>query len=183
LAGSGVNAGVPWDPVGMAMPLKRNWASGLLRRPLPTRLSLIGSDEAAVAVDDVDLARRLDRSENLARGVRGIVDLVEGDPFVRVGPGLALVETQRGVAPNVEGLPVQQRGLPGLADVDGGGAAPRRFDGKGGPRPDRGSGTDSGIDLKPTRAQAVGDVWQGRAGCVGIDSRVVARGRGAGGGL
>ena len=42
---TGVNAGVPLLPAGIASPLKRNWASGLFRRPREIRLVLIGSDE------------------------------------------------------------------------------------------------------------------------------------------
>ena len=71
-------------------------------------IHLAGATENdAVAVDHVDLARCLDRAEDLARSIRGIVDLVESDPFVHVATSGALVVAQGGLASNIEGFPAQ----------------------------------------------------------------------------
>ena len=119
-------------------------------------------EDDAVAVDDEHRAIGLDLALDLRGACLRIVDAVEN------GPILLLPEFDRGIAPDIEGLPVQDGLVAGLRNGDvaaavdlsklrGIGVVPARRQ-------------RVGVDFQATRAHAVGD-------------RCAIRGRQAGGGL
>src|SRR5262249_54929556 len=86
------------------------------------------AEDDAVLVENENGARRLDRSENLARRrreqriaqARARVELaddaVEHDPALLVGPVLRLVEDEAGLLPDIECLPGEDGARLGLVD-------------------------------------------------------------------
>ncbi len=99
------------------------------RRHQRSHIDLRGATEHdAILVDDVDLSFGLDRAENHARRCR-TEHTVERHPIVAAVHRIsrALIEVKRGVAPDIESVPVQDRLLLGLLDLDLGTAAGLRL--------------------------------------------------------
>ena len=150
--------------------------------------------EDAVLVDDVGLAVALDAPEDLRGRAAGVGDFVEGDPLAFVRAAGGLVELQRGLFADVEGLPVED-GLRGvLFDGDDGASGGGALGGKVRAGPERGifAGLrrgeirgDAGRDLQAAGCEAVGDIRQELAGVVRVGAEMVRPDdrRGARGGL
>ena len=148
------------------------------------------AENDAVLIDDIDLTVGLERAEDLRRRARRVVDFVEGDPLPRVRAAAALVEAQRRVLADVEGLPGEQRLLRGLLDVDRGASARsglrRRLHALPGGRGIRDAGTrEPGARHEAAGHEAVRHVGQSGAGMirVGAEIRRAAAGCRAGRGL
>ena len=129
------------------------------------------SEDNAVAIDDIDLTRCLDRTEDLARGAGGIIDPVKSHPLRSVTPS-RLIVTQRRLPPHIVGLPAQQSRLLGLTNIDRGATVRARLRRQIGPRPDRGAYADTGIDLKTTCTETVRHIGK-IPGRIGVETRMV----------
>ena len=81
-----------------------------------------GTEQDAVAIEQIDRAFGLDLTEDLTGHAAGIDDAVQHDPIVVGAVGLvaaALIEIERGIATDVEAVPGQDRFLRGLLDLYG----------------------------------------------------------------
>ena len=73
----------------------------------------------AILIDDVNLAGGVHGTEDLGGVPAQVGDEIECDPFTYVGASFALVESQGGVAANVERIPIENRVLGCLDDCHG----------------------------------------------------------------
>ncbi len=107
------------------------------------------AEDDAVLVDDEHPPGGIDPTENLARAEIA-------DNAVERGPGASLlVEIHRGLAADVEGLPVQDRLRRSLVDGDGGLAAAGRLGRQIRSRPQTGTRRRARRDLKAARPEAI----------------------------
>ena len=77
------------------------------------------SKDNAILVDHVNLARRCDGTQNLARASTRVIHLVEGHPGAHLFAASRLIKGKCRIPSNVEGSPVQDRLLLGLLNRDG----------------------------------------------------------------
>src|SRR5215831_3374634 len=83
------------------------------------KIDLRGATENnSIRIDDVNLAKCVDRSENLRRDTGRVVDLVKRNPLACIRAASGLIKKQLRILPDIECLPIQQRLLLVLNNAD-----------------------------------------------------------------
>ena len=109
------------------------------------------AENNSVGVDNVNLAKRVERPENLRRHAGRIIHFIERDPLARVRSAGCLIKKNVGVLADVECLPVQQRLLLILHNRDVCFRAARCLPGQARALPQIRIGADTWRDLQSAR--------------------------------